>query len=237
MAYPNFTAASVMDRAAALNNDPALTIYPYPKQLPFLNQSLQELQEFFELNNVPVTDTFTSDPITVPIGVDHIAFPPDMPVTGVPYLPADMVEPKVVWQRQANVNPYIRMTRVDYLPRYWEGEIINYWLEFTWQDNEIRFFAANQINQVKLDYIRNLFPTVTDSDTEIGIVNGQSFLQYRTGGLIAAFLGENPARAQELDQYASLAMDRVVGIGTKGRQAIQTRRRPFRSGYKQASYS
>lgn len=240
MAYPAFTSGSVMDRAAALNNDPFKTIYPYSKQVPFLNQALQELQEYFELNNVPVSDTVTATPITVPANVTAIGYPPDSPVTDVPYLPSNLVEPKVLWSRQFNVDPYVPMQRLDFLPRWEEGVEIQYALQYVWQDNEIRFLPCNQINQIKIDYIRFLFEQLDaddDGTTLLVVVNAQSYLQYRTGGLVARFLGENPSRAMELDNDASIAMDRVLGIASKGRQRIQTRRRPFRSGYKRLTYT
>jgi hypothetical protein len=107
---------------------------------------------------------------------------------------------------------------------------------FVWQSQEIRFLPASQDNQIKIDYIRTLFSTVTASSDEIAIVNAASFLEYRTAGLVAEFIAENQSRAQSLNSDSSLALDRVVGIGTKGRQAINIRHRPFRSGYKRRSY-
>lgn len=240
MAYPDFTSGSVMDRAAVLNNDPNKTIYPYVKQVPFLNQALQELQEYFELNNVPVTDTVTSDPITVPANVIFIGFPPDSPISNTPYLPTNLVEPKVLWSRAAGVDPYVPMQRVDFLPRWEEGVEIQYALQYTWQSQEIRFLPCNQINQIKMDYIRFLFEQLDiddDGSTVLSVINSQSYLQYRTGGLVARFLGENPSRATDLDNDASLAMDRVLGVASKGRQRIQVRHRPFRSGYKRFTYT
>lgn len=225
-----------MNQAAALMNDVARSIYPYSIQIPYLNMALQELQEIFELNNVPVTDTVTSSPIDVPAGNTAITFAPAVPIVGVDYLPDDLIEPKVVWERQDGIDPYVPMTRVDFLPRYMEGVEINQFLYFVWQSQEIRFLAANQDNQIKIDYIRNLFAAFVDETDEVSIINTASFLEYRTAGLLAQFCGENPTRAQSLNQDAILALDRSVGIGTKGRQAINIRHRPFRSAYKRRTY-
>lgn len=225
-----------MNQSAALMNDAARSIYTYAIQIPYLNMALQELQEIFELNNVPVTDTVTSTPITVPAGITSVGFSPDMPVVGTPYLPDDLIEPKVVWERQIGVDPYVPMARLDFLPRYMEGVEITQFIHYVWQSQEIRVLAANQINQLKIDYIRNLFAAFTDEDDEISIVNTQSFLEYRNAGLLAQFCAENPTRAQSLNQDAIMALDRSVGIGTKGRQAINIRHRPFRSSYKRRTY-
>lgn len=232
---PILLAGTVMDKAAAYMNDAALSIYTYVIQIPYLNGALQELQELFELNEVPVVDTI-STVIEVLSGIDHIGFAPDPPLDDTPYLPDDLIEPQVLWERTLGINPYIPMTRVDVLPRYMEGIEINQFIYYVWQSQEIRFFPSNQNNDIKMDYIRNLFTPVEDEDGEITVINAQSFLEYRTAALLAQFCGENKSRADELNLYASLAIDRVVGIGTKGRQAINTRHRPFRSSFKRRSY-
>ena len=222
-----------MNQAAALMNDAARSIYTYPFQIPYLNQALQELQELFELNNIPVTDTVTADPITVPAGVDHIAFAPDPPIVDTPYLPDDLIEPKVFWVSSfGQENEFVPIQRLDFLPRWEEGIEINQITSFTWQSQELRFLPANAINYVKLDYIRSLFVPFVDEDDEVAVVNCASFLEYRLAGLLAHFMGENPTRANDLNNFAGLALDRSVGIGTKGRQAINTRHRPFRASYK-----
>ncbi len=229
------TAGDVLTASAALLNDVNKTVYTNAIQFPYLNMALRELQELYELNNIPVTDSH-SVAVEVPAGIDFVGFAPTPPIVDTPYLPDDLIEPKVVWERQAGVNPYTPMTRLDYLPRYQEGVEYNQFLYFTWQSNEIRFLPANQANDIKLDYIRRLFITLDDEDDVIAVINAESFLQYRTAALCAEFLGENKSRAQELNTFAALGMDRALGIGTKGRQAINIRHRPFRASYKQRSY-
>lgn len=222
---------TVMNQAAALYNDPSRTTVTYAVQLPYLNQALQELQEYFELNNIPVTDSHSVS-LPVDAGVVSIGFEPTMPVPGTTYLPDDLIEPKVVWQRQRDINPYFIMTRVDFLPRWEEGVEVNWFTCYVWQSQEIRFLPAIQDNDIKLDYIRNLFATVEDEETELNVVNAASFLEYRVAGLLSRFIGENPTRADQLDGFATIALDRAMGIGTKGRQRINIRHRPFRASYK-----
>lgn len=227
-------AGTVMDSAAALMNDTAKSVYTYIVQVPYLNMAMLELKEFFELNDVPVVDT-VSEVIEVDAGVTVIAFPPDPPIADTPYLPSDLVEPSILWERARDIDPYTRMTRVDVLPLEMAGTEINQIIYYVWQSQEIRFFAANADNDVKMDYIRDIFAPAEDEDSEINILNAQSFLQYRLAGLLAEFVEENPERANNLNGFASLGMDRVLGIGTKGRQYIQTRHRPFRASFKRRS--
>lgn len=219
-----------MDQAAIYMNDAAKSTYPYATQIPYLNGALQELQEFFELNDVPVTST-VSAVMTCPAGTTSITFT----VVGSLVLPSDLIEPSVLWERTKNVNPYIPMTKVDFLPRYMEGTQISQFQYYTWQNQSLNFLATNQDNDIKMDYIKNLFVPIVASTDAIAIINSSSYLQFRTAALLAEFVAENPTRAQELNSAAALAMDRVIGIGTKGRQSIMTRHRAFRAGYKRRS--
>jgi hypothetical protein len=229
MAYPDFTAAVVMDQAAVYNNDPSKTIYTYAKQIPLLNGALQELQEIFELNDIPVTQVTSSPPLSVPIGTSVIGF------GTTPALPSDLVEPKLVWERPLNLNPYVPMNKVDFLPQQLAGVPINQFIWYVWQKQQIEVLPATQINEIKIEYVRFLFATIAASTDTLSVINCKSFLEYRTAALIASLLGENPTRAGELNGFAASALDTALGIGTKGRQAIMTRHRPFRSGYKRGS--
>ncbi len=237
MAAPDLTSGQVMDSSAALLNDSIKSIYTYTIQLPYLNRALAELQEFFELNEVPVTAT-TSIALPIDAGVVAIGYEPAIPVVGVTYLPDDLIEPSVVWERERNINPYTMMTRLNVLPQYMAGVEIPQFLYYVWESQEIRFFPANQDNDLKIDYIKYLFTPFTEVDgsDQVNVDNADSFLSYRTAGLCAEFIGENKTRADDLNAFAGLAMDRVVGIGAKGRQAINTRHRPFRSSYKRRTY-
>jgi hypothetical protein len=225
------TAGQVMDRAASIMNDAAKSVYPYSIQLPYLNMALQDLQEHYEQNEIPVVAT-ASVAIPVPAGTDHLTFAD----SGTTKLPDDLIEPSVLWERQHNIDPYTIMTRVDFLDQALSGQEINQFIWYVWESNEIRFFAADQDNDIKMNYIRNLFMTV-DSDSDIlAITNGIGYLSYRTARHLSFFIAENPTRAEVLDNDANAALDRLLGIGTKGRQAIITRRRPFRASYKRGSF-
>lgn len=227
----DYTVDEITDRAAALCNDAQKQVYTFDALLPYLNQSLQELEELFELANIPVTDT-VSAVMTLVAGTTAISF---TDVGGL-HLPSDLIEPKLLWERQHGVDPYVPMTKLDYLPLYMSGVEIQQFVWFTWQSQEIRVLPAIQDNDIKMDYTRNLFAQITSVNDTISVLNSKSFLQYRTGALASEFIGENKSRADDLNNYASLALDRVTGIGTKGRQAIMIRHRPFRAGYKRRSY-
>lgn len=216
------SAGTVMDAAAALLNDQAKQIYTYVTQIPYLNLALQELQEFFELNNVPVTDTFSAA-LAVPAGTTSIGFA----LSGLS-LPHDLIEPVQLWE--SRTSSYSPISRVNTLSK--SDDEVSGIGGFIWQSQEIRFLASNAAVNIKMDYIRNLFTPVINDESTINIINAESFLEYRTAALCAQFIGENKTRADDLNGFASLAIDRAIGIGTKGRQVMVTRRLPFRSNYK-----
>lgn len=223
MAANTLLAGTVMDASAALLNDVSKQTYTYVAQIPYLNMALRELQEFLELNNIPVTDAqsvliaVVAGVFTIPYGLND------------PHLPDDMIEPINVWESTVGLGSYTPLNRVDSIS--FGGTPISSFGVYSWTD-QLNFPEANIDIDIKLDYVRNLFAPVTSANSSINVVNGESFLEYRNAGLCAQFIGENKSRADELNGFASLAIDRAVGIGTKGKQSMVTRRRPFRSGYK-----
>lgn len=231
MSAADLTAGQVMNISAALLNDSARSVYTYAAQLPYLQLALQELREHFELNGIAVTQN-TSAVIQVNAGQTAIVYNG----VGVPSLPADFVEPQQLWERTRGINPFIPMTKVDYLPHELEGVPTSQFIYYVWESQEIRFLPSNANNDIKIDYIRELFQNIVDENSPINVVNSQTFLEYRTASLCAEFIERNLTSANALGGYAVLGGDRATGIGVKGKQNIMTRRRPFRAGYKKRGW-
>jgi hypothetical protein len=232
MATSDLLASTVMDQSAALLNDPSRTVYTYDVMIPYLQMALQELREEFEQNSIPVTE-LTSEVITVPAGTDEILFNGVSPLT----LPSDMIEPLQLWERESGVDPYVPMTRRDFLPHNLEGNDTNHFGFYVWQSQAIKVLPSNRINDIKIDYVKELFATITAQDAQINVINGATFLQYRTAALLSEFIERNITSSDRFNQYALLGMNRVTGIASKGKQNIMTRRRPFRASYKMRGYS
>lgn len=231
MAASDLLAGTVMDGAASLLNDTARTVYTYTAQIPYLRIALQELREHFELNSIPVTED-TSAIINCPIGTEVIVYNG----VGVPSLPDDMVEPKQLWESPEGQNTWIPMTKKDFIPHYWEGVDTPTFGIYVWQSQEIRLLPCTQDNDIKIDYVKQLFNTIENESSQINVVNAVTFLQYRTAALCAEFIERNLTSANALSAYAQLGADRATGIGVKGKQSIMTRRRPFRSRYKRGGW-
>lgn len=221
-------AGEIFDASAALLNDTVKSQYTNAAQLPYLKLALQELQEWFELYNIPVTDAITSSPINIPTGFTSIKFN----VTNGPKLPDDLIEPLKLWEREEDIDPYVEMTRVNSLPQQITGTDISQFGIYVWESQEIKFFSAVRDNDILIEYTRSLFSPIVDKDSPINVINSASYLEFKNAALCARFVGENPTRADSLDGQALLALDRSTGISSKGRQSIITRRRPFRQSYK-----
>jgi hypothetical protein len=105
-----------------------------------------------------------------------------------------------------------------------------------WESQAIKFLNCNRDNDIKIDYIKELFTPLVDETSLINVINASTFLEYRTAALCAEFIERNQASANSLNVYAVIAMDRATGIGVKGKQTILTRRRPFRAAFKKRGF-
>lgn len=222
------TVSEVMSRAAALLNDVNLNVFTTTAQFPYINMAIDELQELLEQNNVPYTNK-RSAVLTVTTAMTDIGG-----TTG-PALPTDLIEIQWLGERLAGTtDDFIQMTRREYLPH---TQVLTETLEwYTWQGQVINFIGATTSREIRIDYIAALLTAVTATTSSIGLFNSKSFLAYRTAALCAEFIGENPTRAQALNNDAGMALDRLLSINTKGRQSITTRRRPFMAAYKTLGY-
>jgi hypothetical protein len=228
MSYRSFTAGDVFTIAAGLLNDQQQDVYTNEALTPMLQLAIQELQEFFELNNIPITNN-TSAVIEVDAGVESMGFVGD---TAAPNLPSDLVEIQQLWYSQRDQNNWFPMTKRDYLPHYLETVDINPLTYWAWYRERINFLPAIADSDVKMDYIQTLFNDIVDENSQLNLINGRTVLEYRTAALAAEFIGENKTRADSLNEKAVPAIERLTGISIKGQQSIPTRRRPFRQSYK-----
>lgn len=221
-------AGEVMDRSAALMNDPSKTDYTYQVQLPYLNMAIDELVESLEESNSSPTNQISAI-ITVPIGVNKIT-----PIESVelPHYPFDLVEIQEVSERTAgSQDTFIPLGRRDFLQAFPASNSLMFWC---WENQEIKFNPKGALGprEVQLKYIRQALSQAVGELSIIGAINSRSYLSYKTAAFCAMFIGENETRASVLEAQAEKALERLTGINNKGRQQIMTRHRPFRANYK-----
>jgi len=226
MSTTSLTAGEVMDWVAALMNDAAKSSYTYVAVLPYLNMAIDELLEELERHNVPVTNE-TASYITVTAGITKIT---PVESADLPHYPSDLLEVRALSERLAgSSDSFVLMSHLDFLNyRTPMTGLLNY----QWTGQEIRFNAANTDRELKLDYVRELISACENESSLIGIIGVKSYLAYKAASFCAKYVAENATRAQMLMQDAEGCMDNILGISSKGRQNIQTRRRPFRAAYK-----
>lgn len=228
MSTTSLTAGEVMDRSAALMNDPDLTDYTYEAQLPYLNMAIDELIEMMEeSNNSPSNKT--SDVIEIAVGEYQIT-PAESATT--PHYPEDLVEIQEVRERlSGTTDPFVLMTRRESITEFPATSALVYW---TWENQIIKFNpnGATTDRDIQLFYIAKNLTNAENENSIIGMINAKSFLTYKTAALCAQFIGENESRAALLDGKAEKAAERLMNLDNKGRQQMVTRRRPFRASYK-----
>lgn len=224
MSTISYTAGDVMDTVAALLNDVNKQLLTYSAQLPYLQQSFRELREELQVNNVPVT-TVKEEILSLVAGTTEVSF-----VTS-PGLPSDLIEIRQLWERQAGVDPWIPMTRMETLPYSLEGQDSQNFLIWSWADNKINLLAASQDNDLKMDYIKEL-TGIVDQNTVIAVINGRTFLEFRTAAKCARYINEDPEKSDAFNTDAQLALDRLNIVESKAKQTIFIRRRPFRQTWK-----
>lgn len=220
------TPASIMARAAALMNDSVRSVYTDEVCLPYLNMALDELQEYYELNNVPITNQ-SSAIINVPKGTSVIGF------NTVPALPANLIEIQSLYESEEGQDGWAQMTPKNFI--HSTQDQITSFIVYSWNNGKLNLIAANRDNDLRIDYIGSVFPTdlaIGQISIDYPIPNIKSYLAYKTAALCARYIGENSSRSDELNLLAQLALDRALGISTKSRQSILTRRRPFRAAFK-----
>lgn len=224
MATPDITAGTVMDGARALLNDQDAQIYTNTNLLQYLKTAFRELREYLSESNIPVTNK-TDTVLSIPASTTQITF------VSTPALPQDLVEIQRVWFRTEDTNPWFPLTRREFIPPQLEGIEYSEFMYWAWVDNKLKLLPSNEILDLKLEYIQQLTEPADENST-LGIINGQTFLEYRVASLASRYMMENVERAQDLDANAQLSLDRAVNIENKARQSIYVRRRPFRAGWK-----
>jgi len=229
--------SDIISTVAVLMNDSAQTQYTNAICLPYLNLALDELQEIYELNGIPVTNKTSSPPITMIAGNNILGF------STTPSLPSDLIEIQQLWESTSGLNQWTPMLKKDFLPHYLEdGTTISMFLIWAWLNEQVNLIAANANNDLKIDYTASIFATpILIGNVGVSLpsfTNIKTYLEYKTAALCAMFIAENPERAVALDSLTMSALSRSLGVPIRGMQSITTRRRPFRHSFKHrgASY-
>lgn len=223
------TWAEILQLSAGGLNDTARDKFTDVVLLPYLNIARIELEEIFELNDIPITAE-TSAIITIPLNITAIGF------NSTPPLPADLIEIKQLWESTVGQNQFTPVAKRDSITPYITGgSTYTSFGVWAWMGQEIRTRGSSVAVDIKIDYIKSLFAvpvTIPIINQQNDVKNSNGFLHYRTAGLASEFIDENTTRASSLNSNAGTSLERSLGISVKGMQDIVTRRRPFRAEFK-----
>lgn len=217
-------ASVVMARAAVLLNDSSQAIYTNTILLPYSQIAWDELAEVFEENAHPMmNETNTTAVITTAMT--------DMGGSTGPALPNDLIEIQTLYERtNGSSEDWQEMTRKEFLPPFVaKSTSLVYWV---WMKQVVNFIGATTSRQIRIDYIGLTFATLSGPASSLAVFNCLNFLAFRTAALTAEFNGEDKVRADSLNGFAGMAIERLTNINAKSQQETPVRRRPFNAAYR-----
>jgi hypothetical protein len=222
------TPASVMDIAASALNDTAQETYNDDVLIPYYNMALRDLQMKLEEAGIPVTQKVSTD-IAMVAGTTVLSF------TTTPALPSDLIELDQIWETNDGGLSWTPLQRKDYIdPNLSQNQLLSVFGIYVWNENELIFPQATADITLRLHYIRRIAEPITidDIDDDIVIINSDMYLGFKTAAYAALLVNQDTERGQICEMQAERSLETQMNISTKAQQAIVTRRRPFRSSYK-----
>ena len=207
------TADQVVQEAQGLLNDAGGVFYTFDSLLPYLNKAYRELQDYYNLHGLKTTvDVGTL--MTIPAGTTVLTTPP-----------ADMLRPLALAER----TPGSTDTFVEMDERSWEPDQVktNHLLVWVWREEVINFLGATADREIRIRYVKSL-ADMSGAGSFVGIQNSKLVLASRTAALGARYIGENPTRADQLDQETGLALDRLIVTAIRQNQGLPARRQRTR---------
>lgn len=209
------TAVSVILQASGLLNDAAQTLFTNTVMLPYLKIAFDELQIEMDGYQVPF-EKKEAAPVTVNAGTTTMT------------VPADLIRPIALLERDVgSTTPedYSEMDETNWDPLITPQRKLGFW---AWVGSGFIFPAATTNRQVLLRYTAALTDLTTTPDVSVQVQRIHVFLQYRTAALAAELIMQDELRADRLNKAAEKSLDAVLRSAVRSRQAVPTRRRPFR---------
>lgn len=207
------TAKTLMQKSAEILNDANRNMWTDTVLFPMLVLSFQELDLEYVNHSLPAILDI-SPAIPIPAGVKILA-----PLT-------DFAAPLTVEERAPGEDDtrWVALTQVTYEPDTSRpGTTLNSW---AYREQEIKFAGATVNREVRLHYYKN-FDEPTSPDSNVGVLNSQLFLQFKTAANAARFIGQRPTLADRLDVSAAEFLGKAMNREVKSIQNMPKRRRGY----------
>lgn len=214
----SFLASDVMDAAAALLNDTALSTFSYAAQLPYVKRANEILETVMLANGISVQRQ-VSAVLTVPVSAVN------NDLSGLVGYPSDMLVPIRCWERTAGSGlTYSLMTELDWEPEIVPTVSLTYWV---FRNNKIYTPGSTASANVKVDYWRQL-SAITAAGSSEEVAASKVYLSAKTAELCARYIGQNKEIADDLlTDEVGPAQDLLERIYVKNSQGTRSRRRRF----------
>ena len=213
------TAADVMDRVASVClNDPSKGTYTYTVQLPHLKAAWEELAQILTSVGIPVVKDISG---TLTYTANGASITP----------PSDIFIPIALYERGVGEtdDDWVLMEE-----KFWdvkrvmsEHQTLDYW---NWREQIFQVAGCSVNREVYCEYWKDITLAIATSASTITINNVINALAFRTGELLARYVGSNPERANSLAFDYSKAIDLITDIGVKNNQGQAVRRKGYRIG-------
>lgn len=215
------TVGNVLDESRVLLNDQAAKLYTNAIMVPVFKKAYRELRQQLVDNGISTTRVL-SDQFTLPANFTEMTF------DSVPEaLPGNLLYPIKLQEKlqgQAD-NDFIDMTETVWPTDITPNGRLNFW---DWRENALHFPGATGIVILRIQYWGEL-PAIEDEDSEVLILDAETFLAARCASIAATTIGGAPQKGQILQEDANSAFATLISTAVKNRQGTPTRRRRFRS--------
>lgn len=207
------TAATPIAGAQVLLNDAGGTNYTSAALIPLVQKAYRELQIKFQKAGLSQTKKVTAPVLTIAPGT--------IVVGDGSGLPLDFLYPINLWEGGSLTGPWYLMTEREWEPLAPQNSTLQY---YAWREEALNFIGATAIRYVLVQYMKGL-TAITATSSPLQIDDCDLFLAARCAAIAALVIGENPTRAQALDQDAARLWDDLKGTRVKSQQSLPVRRR------------
>jgi hypothetical protein len=209
---PNI-ASDVMERSRAVLNDIAIDLYSNEVLQPYLRIANDDLSDELVDNGATVDKEVSTD-IILPVGLKTLTLPDNVIV------PIELFE-----KNQGEDDSYYKkMDQVSFLPNGLPGTKLSYW---SWREQNVNFLGSTQVKAVRMRYYR-LITDLIGVNSPVELTHALNYLAYHTAALAAEHIGQNRAKAIDLESQAIEKLKKLIKKEVKQSHTKAIRRRPFR---------
>jgi len=205
-------ASDVMERSRAVLNDLAKDLYTDAVLQPYLKIANDDLSDEMVDNGATVQKEVTAD-IPLLAGSKLLA------------LPVDMIVPIELFAKNEGQLDmyYYPVYQRDFLPNGVPTSTLDSW---TWREQNINFIGSTTNKVIRVRYYR-LVTELLGPNAPVELTHALNYLAYHTAALAAEHIGQNRAKAIDLESQAIQKLNKLVKKEVKTTHGRPIRRRRF----------